>query len=132
MDAARRDGFWQRCDPQPLAARGALLLRLGFANAARADLARALQRCTTRWQVGLQLSTALLDLGRFSDALPLVERALREDIGRAEAWKNLGRIHASAGNWQEAVACWQHALEVIPPDPAAARYLRQAPASASP
>ena len=98
----------------------------------RADLARALQRCSARWQLGLQLSTALLDLGRIDDALPLVERALRQDVGRAEAWTNLGRIHAATGNWPEAVACWRRALAVIPPDPAAAHYLRQAPPAASP
>ena len=132
MPAPRQDGFWQRCDPGPLAARGALLLQLGFADAARSDLAGALQHCSSRWEVGLLLSTALLDLGRTADALPLVERALREDAGRAEAWTNLGRIHASTGNWSQARACWQHALEVIPADPAAARYLQQAASLSSP
>ena len=129
---ARRDGFWYQCDPGPLAARGALLLQLGFAHAARSDLAQALQRCSARWDVGLQLSTALLDVGRTAEALPLVERALRRDAGRAEAWTNLGRIHAATGNWEEARSCWLRALEVIPPDPAATRLLQRLPPPPSP
>jgi tetratricopeptide (TPR) repeat protein len=127
LPPARHDGFWHRCDPQPIAARGALLLQLGFAEAARSDLAQALQRCSSRWDIGLQLASALLDVGRATEALPFVERALRADAGRAEAWTNLGRIHASTGNWPEARACWQRALQVIPADPAAARFLQQAP-----
>lgn len=123
-----QDGFWQRCDPGPLATRGAKLLQLGFPEAARADLSRALQLCPKRWEIGLQLATALLDLQRTDDAVPLVQRALREDPGRAEAWTNLGRIHAARGEWAEARASWQQALDVIPPDPAAAGHLGRAPA----
>ena len=90
--------------------------------------ARALQICTSRWEIGLQLASALLDLHRTDDAEPLVRRALREDPGRAEAWTNLGRIHAARGQWAEARSCWQQALDVIPADPAAARHLQRAPA----
>jgi tetratricopeptide (TPR) repeat protein len=127
MATARPDGFWSRCDPGPLALRGSVLLRLGYADAARADLATALQRCSSHWEIGLLLSTALLDSGRIPQALPLIERALRADPSRAEAWTNLGRVHAARGEWQEARACWEHALQVIPPDPDARRRLQQMP-----
>lgn len=50
---------------------------------------------------------------------PLLERMLAEDPGRADTWRLLGRIHRQQGRWQEAIDCFQQALQRQPENAAA-------------
>jgi tetratricopeptide (TPR) repeat protein len=121
---------WRVCDPGEAAVRGSMLLGLGFPQAARADLTQALLRCTERWDVGLELSSALIAVGRSREALPLVERALRHDPAHAGAWVNLGLCYAAAGDSAQARRAWQRARSLEPSDPRAAALLGDSPVPA--
>lgn len=57
---------------------------------------------------------ALLDLGRYDEALVDLEQALSIDPGRAEAWKLLGNVLGCLNRHAEAVACYEQALDLRP------------------
>ena len=62
------------------------------------------------------LSFALIGLGRFEDALPVVEYAVSRYAEDAEIQNNLGIVLHSQLRWDEAEACFKRALELQPKD----------------
>ncbi len=105
--------------------RGQMLVRLGYPIPARSDLVRAMLRCGERWEIGLELSTALLAVGQHQEARRLVERAPESSPGNGTAWVNMGLCLAAEGDTTQARQCWEHALAVQPPDPRAEKLLRE-------
>lgn len=62
------------------------------------------------------LSFALIGVGRFEDALPVVEYAVSRYAEDAEIQNNLGIVLHSQLRWDEAEACFKRALELQPKD----------------
>jgi len=116
-----------RCEPSGMRARGILLAQIGCAAAATADLERVLASCPDRWDVGLELATALNAAGRSPEARPLVERALAQAPHSSTAWVEWGWLLGAAGDVNGARAAWERALALHPVDPRAARLLASAP-----
>jgi len=115
------------CDINDARARGRVLVQLGFAAAAAADLERALAACPDRWDIGLELATALNVAGRSDEARPLVERALERDPGSSTAWVEWGWLLGASGDVAGARAAWERARTMHPVDPRAARLLAAVP-----
>ncbi|MCX7149145.1 MAG: tetratricopeptide repeat protein [Rhodocyclales bacterium] len=62
------------------------------------------------------LSFALIGLGRFEDALPVLEFAVSRHAGDPELQNNLGIVLHSQLRWDEAEACFKRALALEPKD----------------
>ena len=117
----------KECARGGMRARGILLAQIGCAVAAAADLERVLASCPDRWDVGLELATALNAAGRSSEARPLVERALEQAPHSSTAWVERGWLLGAEGDVAGARAAWERALALHPVDPRAARLLATAP-----
>jgi tetratricopeptide (TPR) repeat protein len=115
------------CDRSPMRSRGVLLTQIGCAAAGAADLERALRACENRWDVGLELATALNAAGRSAEARPLVERALERAPHSSTAWVEWGWLLGASGDVAGARAAWERAQALHPVDPRAARLLAAAP-----
>lgn len=119
--SARGRFAWRVCEPGESATRGRMLLQLGYPAAARADLMRALLTCSDRWDLGLDLASALIAVGATQEAQPLVARALRADPNHPVAWVNAGHVARAAGDLETARQAWERALRLDPTD----RYTAQ-------
>jgi superkiller protein 3 len=56
----------------------------------------------------------LMEMGRYDEARPLLERALEQDPFLAEAWNALGVIESSRNLPQAAIDAWRRAVEADP------------------
>jgi tetratricopeptide (TPR) repeat protein len=115
------------CDRSALRSRGVLLTQIGCAAAGATDLERVLRACENRWEVGLELATALNAAGRSAEARPLVERALERAPHSSTAWVEWGWLLGASGDVAGARAAWERARTLHPVDPRAARLLESAP-----
>ena len=59
---------------------------------------------------------ALLNEGKFEDALSYFEQALTLDQGNADLWNHKGVALRSLGRYQEALECFNKSLEIEPRD----------------
>lgn len=59
---------------------------------------------------------ALLDEGKFEDALSYFEQALVLDQDNADLWNHKGVALRSLGRYQEALECFNKSLEIEPRD----------------
>lgn len=59
---------------------------------------------------------ALLDEGKFEDALSYFEQALVLDQDNADLWNHKGVTLRSLGRYQEALECFNKSLEIEPRD----------------
>ncbi len=68
------------------------------------------------WLVQLDISRALMGLGRTADAIVELEGMLRDHPGHAGALYNLGAIEANRGHFDQARAHWRELIERHPDD----------------
>ncbi len=59
---------------------------------------------------------ALLEEGKFEDALSYFEQALALDQNNADLWNAKGTALRSLGRYQEALECFNKSLEIEPRD----------------
>lgn len=77
---------------------------------AEAAFAQALQWAPERASVLTNLGVVRVRLGRFRDALPLLERATAQEAHNLEAWVHLGLARAETGQLAAAVQAFDRAL----------------------
>jgi adenylate cyclase len=99
-----------------LAARWGLLRGAAAREEARADAERALEMEPTRSEVLGYAGCALADLGERERALPLLERAVEENPGNAQAWAALGATHLLRRRFEAGVEALRRGLRISPTD----------------
>lgn len=83
---------------------------------ARADAERALEMEPTKSEVLGCAACALADLGDPDRARPLLERAIEENPGNAQAWAALGATHIIQKNYEVGVEALRRGLRTSPTD----------------
>jgi tetratricopeptide (TPR) repeat protein len=63
------------------------------------------------------LSEALIQQGKLTEAVEVLERYLAEWPASAEGWSRLGQAHQQLEDYAEAKRCYQQAVELAPNDP---------------
>ena len=99
-----------------LAARWGLLHGGALLAEARADAERALELEPTRSEVLGCAACALADLGDPVRAVPLLERAIEENPGNAQAWAALGATQLLQKQYEAGVASLTRGLRTSPTD----------------
>lgn len=99
-----------------LGARWGLLRGEAAREEARAEAERALEMEPTRSEVLGYAGCAIADLGDPERALPLLERAVEENPGNAQAWAALGATHLLRHRLEEGVEALRRGLRVSPTD----------------
>ena len=74
----------------------------------------ALALAPGRASVLANLGAARVRLGKFADALPLLEQVTVAEPGNADAWGHLGTACAELGRMQDALLAFGHALQINP------------------
>lgn len=83
---------------------------------ARADAEKALEMEPTKSEVLGCAACALADLGDPDRARPLLERAIEENPGNAQAWAALGATHILQKNYEAGVEALRRGLRTSPTD----------------
>lgn len=73
----------------------------------------------------IQDALNLLDAGRPTEAIPMVQELAQQRPAYAAAYVLLARLHESAGHWEEARAAWEQARFLMPNSPAVAEGLQR-------
>ena len=89
---------------------GASLMEAGLDEEALVPLKRAAAMNPDDPDATLDLGLCWLDLRRWDDALPLLERAARAPRAAARAWAGLGDLWAGKGDIRRSIACYEGAL----------------------
>lgn len=100
-----------------------LMLQSGYYDKAEEALAAALVQKPDDRALRHDLANVALVRGDTSLAVERFESLLRTDSTFADAWLNLGIIHAMQGRRDEARAAWERVLRYNPGDPDAKAYL---------
>lgn len=99
-----------------LAARWGLLQGDAYLAEARSDAERALELEPTSSEVLGCAACAIADLGDPARAQPLLERAIEENPGNAQAWAALGATQLMQGQYEAGVASLRRGLRTSPTD----------------
>jgi len=99
-----------------LAARWGLLHGDAARAEARADAERAIEMEPTRSEVLGYAGCAIADLGDPERATPLLERAVEENPGNAQAWAALGATHLLRHRFEAGVEALRRGLRISPTD----------------
>lgn len=100
-----------------------LMLQSGYYDNAEEALTAALAHRPDDLSLRHDLANVALVRGDTSLAVERFESLLRRDSTFADAWLNLGIIHAIRGRRSEARAAWERVLRYNPNDPDATSYL---------
>jgi tetratricopeptide (TPR) repeat protein len=79
----------------------------------------------TRYWLNNNLGYCLIQLGRPSEAMALLEAAIALDGRRANAHKNLGLAHAQLGAYAPAAQCFVNATQADALDPRSLKHLEE-------
>jgi tetratricopeptide (TPR) repeat protein len=99
------------------------LLAKGRTAAAANEYQRALQASPQSPVILNKLARAYIQLNRFDDALPLLNKVLAVDPDSANTYVQLGRIHHAAKEFPEARAVLEEAIQINPYNPLIYRLL---------
>lgn len=105
---------------KPLDAESIMLMRLveGLKYADVERLARRILASRPRHPLALKaLGFSLIGLGRYEDALPIVNYSLERNPNDPELLNNLGIVLSSLMRWSEAIACFDRSLAITANDP---------------
>lgn len=116
LDPSLAIAWAQKALIMALGARWGLLRGEAARAEARADAERALEMEPTRSEVLGYAGCAIADLGDPERALPLLERAVEENPGNAQAWAALGATHLLRHRLEEGVEALRRGLRVSPTD----------------
>ncbi|HOZ48077.1 MAG TPA: glycosyltransferase [Candidatus Hydrogenedentes bacterium] len=110
-------------NPKAYAELGHQYAELGEYGAAAAAYREALKRAPHDAGLLKDLGGVLHMTGRADAALQALDLAVRTDPTLAEAWRNLGVVHAARACWRDAEVCFARALELAPDWAEGHRYL---------
>lgn len=95
---------------------GTVYRELGNIAAAVEHYRRVLALAPERHGVAVTLASTFLDSGHVDSALELLEPLVEQHGDSAELWKSLGNARAQEARIDQALACYQRALELRPED----------------
>lgn len=113
-------------DPNVFAELGHQYIELGDYLQAVMAYRQALERAPSSAVVMKDLGSALYLLQRRDEARRAFELAIKTEPHFADAWRNLGVVHADAHEWARALECFERALACDPAWPDGPRYVRTA------
>jgi len=108
-------------DPKPLYLRGECYRKMGRLKEAETDLRAAIKLDPTGKDeqivtVMSELGAVLSDAGRASEAIGVLEQAVKLRPDLFEAYYNLGIAHETLKRWPEAIAAYTKAIKLKPAD----------------
>ncbi len=113
-------------DPQAHVELGRQLVEMGDLLAAVAAYRDALRLAPRSAQILRELGATLFCIDRHAEARRALELAVEFEPGMADAWRNLGVIHAYAGAWDAAFPCFEEAVRLEPANAVLHEYLAEA------
>ncbi|HUS67348.1 MAG TPA: tetratricopeptide repeat protein [Kofleriaceae bacterium] len=93
------------------------LQRNGDAAGAMAAWKKAAELAPGEWRLQLNLGTEANRLGRYADAVPLIEKAREIKPDLAVVHNGLAYAYAGQAKWDEAIAAAQKQAELLPKEP---------------
>ncbi|MCX5757640.1 MAG: tetratricopeptide repeat protein [Candidatus Hydrogenedentes bacterium] len=113
-------------DPNAYAELGNAYLELGDYPGATNAFREALKYATSNAALLKDLGSALYLMQRRDESRRAFELAVKIDARLADAWRNLGVLHADAREWPQALACFEQALAGDPTWADGPRYIQTA------
>ena len=108
-------------DPKPIYLRGECYRKMGKLKESEADLRAAIKLDPSGKDeqiviVMAELGAVLSDAGRASEAIEMLDQAVKLRPDLFEAYYNLGVAHESLKHWPEAIAAYGKAIKLKPQD----------------